>query len=1026
MAYRPKRQAPRGYIAGLGRGAAGFTTRSDIGPAAASAAQGDDAPPGPGAGAAGGSRAAEQRAAKLAMQRQHQKQQQEGGVGGPVGPSPFGVAPKNYVPGMGRGASGGGAGADTDDPLGNNHNNSQNAQNGASRSRARGAEGQYDDEDEEADQIYESIDERMKKRRKENNKNSNNNDLSAGDTNSSVQKINNQFRELKQQLANVSEAEWASIPDVGDYSLKYKQNRKRERDTFTPISDSLLESRAKGNADATSGNATLAGTAQVQGGMGGASSSSSSGMKSVAVSNMSGLAEARGTVLGMSLDRMSDSVSGQTVVDPKGYLTSMSLNSTTLATDAEIGDINKARLLLKSVRDTNPNHAPGWIASARVEEAAGKTLQARKLIQEGCEVCSKSEDVWLEAARLHHSNDGSMAKTILASAVRRIPTSVNLFLKAADLERNDNSKKAVLRKGLELNPASVILWKAAIELEDAENAKILLSVAVEKVHVSQSVDMWLALARLETYENARKVLNKARRALPAERSIWLAAAKLEESQHHIDRVDLIVQKAVSSLAKHDAIVTRAQWLKDAEVAEASDAPLTSAAIVKYTLGLGVDLEDRFRTWADDAKSALSNGAIATARAILAHSLSTFPSKRSLWMQATEMERTHGTPRSLDDVLAAASERLPQQEIFWLVRAKEQWTSGDTNKAREILTQAFAANPNSEPIWLAAAKLEWETGEIERARVLLSRARERASSDRVFMKSALLERESDNFEAALKLIEDGLTKYPKFAKLYMMGGAICFEDLESNKINLDRARKFYQKGLRMCPDSVILWILSSRLEEKAPTLLEHSNGDGNNAPNGGSGAGLGFTKARSLLELARLKNRKSPELWVEAIRLERRAGNGKLAVTLMARALQECPRSGILLAENITTSPRPEQKSKSADAIKKNPDDPLVITAVASLFASERKLEKARKWFERAIILNPDIGDSWAKYHAFECGAGNEVKKSSIKERCVVADPKHGEIWCSIMKDIKHRKKSVAEILNLASQQIKKKKEEQRI
>ena len=31
-------------------------------------------------------------------------------------------------------------------------------------------------------------------------------------------------------------------------------------------------------------------------------------MKSVAVSNMSGLAEARGTVLGMSLDRMSDSI----------------------------------------------------------------------------------------------------------------------------------------------------------------------------------------------------------------------------------------------------------------------------------------------------------------------------------------------------------------------------------------------------------------------------------------------------------------------------------------------------------------------------------------------------------------------------------------------------------------------------------------------------------------------------------------------------------------------------------------------
>ena len=44
------------------------------------------------------------------------------------------------------------------------------------------------------------------------------------------------------------------------------------------------------------------------------------------------------------------------------------------------------------------------------------------------------------------------------------------------------------------------------------------------------------------------------------------------------------------------------------------------------------------------------------------------------------------------------------------------------------------------IWLAAAKLEWESNEIERARAVLHRARVRAPSPRVYMKSALLERE----------------------------------------------------------------------------------------------------------------------------------------------------------------------------------------------------------------------------------------------------------------------------------------------
>jgi len=43
----------------------------------------------------------------------------------------------------------------------------------------------------------------------------------------------------------------------------------------------------------------------------------------------------------------------------------------------------------------------GWIAAARVEEVAGKLVDARAIIQSGCEACPKSEAVWLEAARLN-------------------------------------------------------------------------------------------------------------------------------------------------------------------------------------------------------------------------------------------------------------------------------------------------------------------------------------------------------------------------------------------------------------------------------------------------------------------------------------------------------------------------------------------------------------------------------------------------------------------------------------------------
>ena len=334
MAHFSKKSAPRNYVPGLGRGASGFVTRSDIGSSeGASASE-----------ASGGSRAAEQRAAKLQAQRMQQKQT-----------TPFGEAPSGYVAGAGRGAGKMGETAN-EGPSGTYDSF------GGYQERPQEDEGQYDDDDDEADKIWAAIDERMNNKRKRKAAT----DISKEDAGaSSRSRIGAQFRELKEKLSEVTEDEWSQIPDVGDYSLKFKQ--KQREDTFTPLTDSLLDQRSKINLDASAGTTNVTSTAA-------ASDGTESGFKSV-VTNMSGLGAARGTVLGMSLDKMSDSVSGQTVVDPKGYLTSLS--NTKIATTAEVGDINKARLLLKSVRDTNPKHGPGWIASARVEEAAGNTLQAR-------------------------------------------------------------------------------------------------------------------------------------------------------------------------------------------------------------------------------------------------------------------------------------------------------------------------------------------------------------------------------------------------------------------------------------------------------------------------------------------------------------------------------------------------------------------------------------------------------------------------------------------------------------------------
>ena len=121
------------------------------------------------------------------------------------------------------------------------------------------------------------------------------------------------------------------------------------------------------------------------------------------MTNFVEIGQARDKILSLKLDQISGTTTSgtSTSIDPKGYLTDLA--SVVHKTEAEIGDIKRARMLFDSLVKSNPKHAPGWIAAACVEEHAGRMVAARKLIKAGCEHCPKSEDVWLEAARLHVS-----------------------------------------------------------------------------------------------------------------------------------------------------------------------------------------------------------------------------------------------------------------------------------------------------------------------------------------------------------------------------------------------------------------------------------------------------------------------------------------------------------------------------------------------------------------------------------------------------------------------------------------------
>lgn len=66
-----------------------------------------------------------------------------------------------------------------------------------------------------------------------------------------------------------------------------------------------------------------------------------------------------------------------------------------------------------------------------------------------------------------------------------------------------------------------------------------------------------------------------------------------------------------------------------------------------------------------------------------------------------------------------------------------------------------------------------------------------------------------------------------------------------------------------------------------------------------------------------------------------------------------------------------------------------------------------QYFTNKIILSiqvkiePDLGDSWAYFYKFELQHGNSDQQEDVKQRCVAAEPHHGEIWCKASKNIEN-------------------------
>ena len=127
-------------------------------------------------------------------------------------------------------------------------------------------------------------------------------------------------------------------------------------------------------------------------------------------------------------------------------------------------------------------------------------------------------------------------------------------------------------------------------INDRSTSNHLLMMSVFCYHVPSGFSR---LARLETPGRVKAVLNKARKAVPTSHAGRLLEQivtshpekSVDERNKELQVVDKTIELGVRELRRHQVLLTREQWLKEAERCESDGSLRTCEAIIKATVSM---------------------------------------------------------------------------------------------------------------------------------------------------------------------------------------------------------------------------------------------------------------------------------------------------------------------------------------------------------------------------------------------------------------------------------------------------------
>ncbi|EFX03542.1 mRNA splicing factor [Grosmannia clavigera kw1407] len=774
-------KAPENYVAGVGRGATSFVTRSDLGPTHVGPTD-------------------EQMKAAIAKRAQQLQSKAEG-----------------------EGKEGGG------------ENEGEGRYQDPDNEVGLFAGGIYEKDDEEADKIWQEVDERMARRRQKQREVRER--LEEDEYERQNPKIEAQFADLKRALGTVSAEEWLNLPDVKDMTGKTKRNREAQRQRFYAVPDTVLaaardagelgttvadDGAASSRKDGTMTNFAQIGAARdkvLQAHLDQASQTTS-GTSSVLGTSTS--VDPKGYITSLNKLETAEKASVSDVDFARKLLKSAVESNPTSAPGwiaaARVEELAGKLVAARNVIARGCQHCPRsedvWLENMRLNESRN----AKVIAAEAIKANRRSVRLWVEAMKLE--SDVLSKKRVVRRALDHMPESEALWKEAVNLEENAEDARLLLAKATELIPASIDLWLALARLESPKNAKAVLNRARKAVPTSHEI--WIAAARLQEQlgETSKgNVMRSAVQSLAKEgampkREEWLAEAEKCEAEGAVQTCGNIVRETVGwGLDEDDD--RKDTWMEDARESTNRGRYATARAIYGHALQVFVNSRT---LWLAAAELERSHGSREAQFGVLERAVEAVPHSEVLWMMLAKERLAAGHLDEARRVLGRAFSQNPNNEDIWLAAVKLEAENGFVDRARELLATA-RENAPTDRVWMRSVVFERQHGADGGSEAALTLVQEAlqlfpGAAKLWMLKGQIYAEDLGRVAEARAAYAAGVKAVPGSVALWLL-----LARLEEAAGAVVKARSVLDRGRQAVPRSPELWCELVRIERRAGNVAQ---------------------------------------------------------------------------------------------------------------------------------------------------------------------------------------------------------------